>query len=97
MGKIQAWSGKQSGFANNPNKKIEFVLSPRRVRVKLHGETIADSTRTMMMRETGHVPVYYFPHADLAMDKFSATDHHSHCPYKGDASYWNVAAGKAMG
>lgn len=93
MARVQAWSGKESGFANNPNKKIEMVPGPRRVRVKFGGETIADTTSVMMMRETNHVPVYYFPQDDLRMDLFSATDHHTHCPYKGDASYWNVTAG----
>lgn len=93
MASVQAWSGKRSKFKDNPNKKIEFVASPRRVRVRLHGECIADSTHAMLMRETGHVPLYYFPQADMRMDLFTATDHHTHCPYKGDADYWNVAAG----
>ena len=34
--------------------------SPRRVRVMLGGETIADSERVMLMLETGHLPYYYF-------------------------------------
>lgn len=93
MAEVQAWSGKRSKFKDNPNKKIEFIRSPRRVRVRFGGETIADTTRAMLMRETGHVPVYYFPQDDLRMDLFAATDHHSHCPYKGDASYWTVTAG----
>ncbi len=93
MAVVQAWSGKRSKFRENPNKKIEFVSSPRRVRVKLHGETIADTTKIMLMRETGHVPVYYFPQEDLRMELFTPTDHHTHCPYKGDADYWTVGAG----
>ena len=96
MAKVQAWSGKESGFANNPNKKIKMVPSPKRVRVKLNGETIADSSQVMLMHETGHDPVYYFPQEDLAMERFSTTGHHTHCPYKGDASYWNVAVGDAV-
>ncbi len=93
MATVQAWSGKRSKFKDNPNKKIEFVPSPRRVRIKLHGETIADTTHAMLMRETGHVPVYYLPQDDLRMDLFSPTSHHTHCPYKGDADYWTVTAG----
>ncbi len=90
MVEVQAWSGKRSKFKENPNKKIEFVPSPRRVRAVLAGETVADTTRAMLMRETGHVPVYYFPREDLRRDLFEATDHHTHCPYKGDASYWTA-------
>lgn len=95
MATVQAWSGKRSKFKENPSKKIEFVPSPRRVRIKLHGETIADTTHAMLMRETGHVPVYYLPQGDLRMDLFAPTSHHTHCPYKGDADYWTVTAGGA--
>ena len=42
------------------------------------GETIADSVRTVMMQETGHQPVYYFPMEDVRMDLFEATDSSTH-------------------
>ena len=42
--------------------------SPRRVRVKLGGEFIADSTDTQLMFETGKLPVYYFPKRDVRME-----------------------------
>jgi uncharacterized protein (DUF427 family) len=81
------------GFAENPDYKITFERSPRRVRVKFGGETIADSTAAHLLFETRHLPVYYFPRADVRMDLLRATDHHSFCPYKGTAAYWTVAAG----
>lgn len=67
--------------------------SPRRVRVEFGGEVIADSLRTLLVRETKHVPVYYFPKPDVRMDLLSATGHATHCPFKGDASYWTIGAG----
>ncbi len=81
------------GFAENPDYKITFERSPRRVRVKFGGEIIADSTAAHLLFETRHLPVYYFPRADVRTDLLRATDHHSFCPYKGTASYWTVAAG----
>ena len=30
---------------------------------------------------------------DVRMDLFEPTDHHTHCPYKGDASYWTLRVG----
>ncbi|MEM7346977.1 MAG: DUF427 domain-containing protein, partial [Chloroflexota bacterium] len=42
---------------------------------------------------TGHLPVYYFPASDVDMAFLEATDHTTHCPYKGDASYWTMKAG----
>ncbi|HET7479697.1 MAG TPA: DUF427 domain-containing protein [Rubrobacteraceae bacterium] len=67
--------------------------SPRRVRVMFGGETVADSRRVKLLHETGHLPVYYFPEEDVRMDLLEATDHSTHCPFKGDASYWSVKAG----
>lgn len=86
---------RESGFKTNPDYKITFELSPRRVRVKFGDETIADSTSAHLLFETRHLPVYYFPKADVRMDLLAPTDHHTFCPYKGTASYWTVsAAGK---
>jgi uncharacterized protein (DUF427 family) len=85
--------GRESGFKTNPDYKITFEASPRRVRVKFNGETIADSTRAHLLFETRHLPVYYFPRADVRMDQLTATDHHSFCPYKGTASYWTIRVG----
>jgi len=79
--------GKAPGFAKNPDKLLEFEASPRRFRIKVNKEVIVDSTNVMLMREGGHVPALYFPMDDVRMDLFSATDHSSHCGYKGDASY----------
>ena len=63
---------------------------PWRVRCELAGETIADSRRVKMLHETGLPPVYYFPRADVRFDLLRATDRTTHCPYKGDASYWSI-------
>ena len=57
------------------------------------GETVADSDRALAVRETGHPPVVYFPVADVAMRRLRATDRRTRCPWKGEASYWTVAAG----
>ncbi len=77
----------------NPDYGIEFIDSPRRVRVEFAGETIADSTKPMLMREPRHTPVYYFPRADVRMDLLTPTDNHSHCPWKGHCSYYSIEAG----
>ncbi len=81
------------GFQTNPDYRITFEHSPRRVRVKFNGETIADSDAAHLLFETRHLPIYYFPRADVRMDLLRATEHHSYCPYKGTASYWSIAVG----
>ena len=72
---------------------IEIEPSPRRVRVKFNGVTIADSKRVKLLREIGLVPTYYFPQDDVRMDLMTPTDRHSVCGYKGQASYWTLAVG----
>jgi uncharacterized protein (DUF427 family) len=86
-------NGRESGFKTNPDYKVTLEPWPRRVRVKFNGETIADSTNAHLLFETRHLPVYYFPRADVRMDLLTATDHHTFCPYKGEASYWTIGVG----
>jgi uncharacterized protein (DUF427 family) len=72
---------------------IYFEDSPRRMRGLFAGETVVDSTRAKLLHEHGHLPVYYFPEDDLRADLLEPSDHTSHCPWKGDASYWSVRVG----
>ena len=67
--------------------------TPKRVRVRFGGEWIADSRRALLLHESKHLPVYYFPRGDVRMDLMEGTDHTTRCPYKGEASYWTVRAG----
>ena len=85
--------GRESGFKTNPDYKVLLEPSPRRVRVQFNGETIADSINAHLLFETRHLPVYYFPRADVRLDLMTATDHRTFCPYKGAASYWAIRVG----
>src|SRR5579872_4802130 len=76
--------------------RIFFEDSPRRVRAVLGNVAVADSKRVKLLRETGHLPVYYFPMGDVRMDLMEPTAKTTHCPYKGDASYWTVRVGERV-
>jgi class 3 adenylate cyclase/uncharacterized protein (DUF427 family) len=73
--------------------EIRFEPSRSRVRVEFGGERVADSTRALVVHETRLPPAYYFPLADVRMDLLARTDLRSHCPFKGDASYWTLKVG----
>jgi len=77
----------------DPDHKVEVEPSPRWVWVVFNGVTIADSKRAKLLVETGSRPVYYFPRADARMDLLEPTEQRTHCPYKGDASYFTVRVG----
>ena len=64
-----------------------------RVQVVIDGETLADSTRAVLLHETGLPTRYYLPRDDVAMDRLVATATDSNCPFKGDAVYWSARVG----
>jgi uncharacterized protein (DUF427 family) len=74
-------------------RHLAFEASPKRVRVIVNGKTIADSLCAGLLFETGRQPVYYFPREDVRMDLMERTGSRTHCPYRGDASYWTVTVG----
>jgi uncharacterized protein (DUF427 family) len=51
------------------------------------------STDAKLLHETGYLPVYYLPEDDVRTDLLHPTDHTTHCPFKGDASYWSIRVG----
>lgn len=75
---------------------IYFEDSPRRIRARFGGETIVDSRHAKLLHEQGHLPIYYFPEADVRMDLLEPTDHSTRCPFKGQASYWSVRVGERV-
>lgn len=76
-----------------PDHRSEFEPSSRWVRVKLGGVTIANSRRVMLLRETGRLPVYYFPRQDVRMDLLTPSGYTAHNPHIGEAAYSTVKAG----
>jgi uncharacterized protein (DUF427 family) len=73
-----------------PRDRITLVPSQKRIRVKAADQTVADSASTLLLLETGHRPVYYFARTHVRMDLLAPTNHRTHCPYKGDASYFSL-------
>ncbi|HUC09136.1 MAG TPA: DUF427 domain-containing protein [Stellaceae bacterium] len=78
------------GFASRPDHRVDLVPEKRRVRVTFGGVTIADSSAALRVEETGHAPVHYVPEKDVRVALLHRTDHHTRCPYKGEASYWTI-------
>ena len=67
----------------------------RRLRVAFGGRTIADTTRGVRTLETSHPPTYYFPADDVAPGVLVPVPGRSLCEWKGQARYFDVAAGDA--
>ena len=73
--------------------RIRIEPYPGTARATLKGQIVAESTAALVLREGGYPPRIYFPMGDVLMDLLTATARSTHCPHKGDASYWTVAAG----
>lgn len=78
------------GYRNHPEHKIELRPAGVRVRVHAGGEIIADSADVIGMREGSYAPVWYLPRSDVKMERLERTSHSTHCPFKGDASYFSI-------
>jgi uncharacterized protein (DUF427 family) len=74
-----------------PAHRIYFADFQPRVRAVIGGVTVLDTTRAKLLYESGIAPRVYAPIEDYAADLLERTDHTSHCPFKGDATYWTVA------
>ena len=73
-----------------PDHPITVTPNPRRVRVEVDGHVIADSAAALTLKEATYPAVQYIPREDIEMGFFGRTDHHTNCPYKGDASYFST-------
>jgi uncharacterized protein (DUF427 family) len=77
----------------DPYTRVDTVHSSRHVRVEVDGQVVAESNRPVLLYETGLPTRYYIPKLDARMDLLEGTHTVTHCPYKGDASYWTLNVG----
>lgn len=79
-----------------PDASHPITITPNanRVRVTVAGKVIADTRRALTLKEASYPPVQYIPRADVKMDALVRSTHASHCPYKGDASYFSIVSGE---
>jgi len=76
-----------------PDHPIAIKPAPDRVRVSFNGKVIADTRRALVLQEANYKPVFYIPRDDAQMALFERTANATHCPYKGDASYYTIKVG----
>jgi uncharacterized protein (DUF427 family) len=69
---------------------ITIARNPRRVVVSAGGKVLADTRQALTLKEATYPGVQYIPRGDVDMAALERTDHHSWCPYKGEASYFSI-------
>ena len=69
---------------------ITIRTAPGTWTVRAGGAVLGESTAALELSEGDYAPVIYFPRGDIAMAFLDRTDKTTHCPHKGDASYYSV-------
>jgi uncharacterized protein (DUF427 family) len=82
------------GYAQHPEHSVVVTPFEGRVVVEANGEIIADSQHALQLKEASYPPVFYIPRGDARMDRLLRTSHRTHCPFKGDASYFSIQGGE---
>jgi uncharacterized protein (DUF427 family)/acyl-CoA thioesterase len=80
----------ESAWPRYPDYRIDLVPYEGRARVFAGNTLLAESTRALRVIETDHVERLYLPEADVHLDLLEANDHHTVCPFKGEADYWST-------
>lgn len=92
---IDAWYEEDERIAGHPRDpfhRIDVLSSSRHVRLELDGVLLAESTRPRLLTETLLPARWYLPREDVRCELRPSTTR-TWCAYKGEASYWSVAAG----
>jgi uncharacterized protein (DUF427 family) len=76
-----------------PDHPITIEPNPNHVRVLFNGKVVADTRRALTLKEASLAPVLYVPRGDCELKYFERSKHATHCPYKGDASYFSLRVG----
>lgn len=76
-----------------PRHRLLAHRFPRRVRATFNDAVVFDTEAGMLLHESNILPVLYVPEADIDLDLLTPTETSTHCPFKGDASYWSITVG----
>ena len=73
-----------------PGHTITTRRHDGRVRILHDGEVVAESDRAVDLHETGLPTRRYVPRDDVRMELLTPSRTTSHCPFKGDATYFDA-------
>jgi len=81
------------GHRDHPEHTVAETQLAHRLRALIDGHVVAESDDVIRVDETGAPPRFYFPRAAVKVDQLEPSDTRTHCPFKGDASYYSVTQG----
>jgi len=77
-----------------PGPEHPIVIRPHkgRIVVAFADEIVADSQNALALDEASYKTVFYIPRTDAMLAFFEPSERLTHCPYKGEARYFHLAA-----
>ena len=98
MAKSETLSGAllESGYADHPEHTISISDAEKNVTVEVAGVEIARTRDALVLHEANYEPVIYVPKAAVDLSALRKTDHHTWCPFKGEASYYSIGDGPEL-
>jgi uncharacterized protein (DUF427 family) len=76
----------------DPFHRVDILSSSRHVRIELDGALLAETSRPILVFETGLPTRFYIPPEDVVAE-LRPTDKRTFCAYKGEASYRALTVG----
>ena len=73
--------------------RLSIESTDEHVRVVLDGTVLADTSAPVVLREGKLAVRYYIAPDDVRLDLLEPSESKTHCPFKGDASYWSGTGG----
>ncbi|MCB0929728.1 MAG: DUF427 domain-containing protein [Mycolicibacterium insubricum] len=83
-------------YPPNPYHRVDCRPTDRGLRVSVAGQTLVDTTDTVILFETALDPRLYVAPEHVRTDLLRRSDTTSYCNYKGYATYWSAVIGDAL-
>ena len=80
-------------YESEPGYVVFTMPSPKRLRVVVGDLTVADTVAGIVMYESDHLPVYYFPIADVDDAMLMSSPTRTESPFKGTATHYSLNTG----
>ncbi len=79
------------GFLKHPNHRVEIHPYDGLVNIEISSEIVQQVHGVLILKESGYEPVFYMAKSHFPSNFLEASEHSTHCPFKGDASYYHLS------
>lgn len=86
-----------SAWKDHPDYRVDISPFGRKARALIGNNVVAESDSCLLVSETDHPDVLYFPLQSLDMQLVVPSTHTTVCPFKGRASYFDVVVPEGSG